>query len=217
MIKDGVALTGRIGRPSSSIQAFPTGSPTCSTPRFSPPASWCLRSARATCWRNAIDQRAHHGADGGRAAGGARTAAALPWRSAWAQYAGLSADQDRSHGGALGRRRPRRFSPLRLARREGRAESVRDLDPARRLAHPHAPAQWTFSGTEGRAAAGPAAGEDRILRVPHHARARLPHDRTRARRRVAAVARRLFETRWYLRWWRRPGGSASSRSPPAGS
>ena len=50
-----------------------------------------------------------------------------------------SADQDRGHGGALGRQQARRLRDLRLAGREGGAQPLRDLDPARRLADPHAP------------------------------------------------------------------------------
>ena len=48
-----------------------------------------------------------------------------------------------------------------------------------------------FMGLKERAAAGSAAGQDGVLRLPHHARGRLLHDRGRAGRGLAAVARRF--------------------------
>ena len=54
---------------------------------------------------------------------------------------------------------------------------------------PHAPAQRPHHRAEGRGAAEPSAGEDRVLRLPHHARDRLLHDRGGADRGLAALAR----------------------------
>ena len=67
--------------------------------------------------------------------------------------------------GALGRQQARRLPHLRLAGREGRDQPLRDLDPARRLADPHARSERAVSRPEGRAAAGPAAGAERVLRA----------------------------------------------------
>ncbi len=101
--------------------------------------------------------------------GGARAAAIADRRPARAQHAQAPADQGRRHGGALGQRQAGRLPHLRLARRTGRDQPLGAVDPERRLADPHAPAQRPHHRAEGRGAAEPSAGEDRVLRLPHHA------------------------------------------------
>ena len=68
----------------------------------------------------------------------ARAAAAFHRRPARPQYAQAPADQDRGNGGALGRQQARRSRVVRVARREGGAQPVRDFDSPRRVADPQA-------------------------------------------------------------------------------
>ena len=101
---------------------------------------------------------------------------------------------------------------------QGRNEPIRDLDPAGRLADPDPQAQRPICRLEGRAAAGPAAGQDRVLRFPHHARRRLLHDRSGADRCLAVVVGRLVRSAMVSAHRRQyAGGSVSSRCGPAGS
>ena len=129
--------------------------------------------------------------DGDRAAGRAGAAAIADRRPARAQHAQASADQDRRHGGALGQRQAGRLPYLRLARRDRGTQPLGALDPERGLAGADPPAQRPHHRAQGRGAAEPSAGEDRVLRLPHHARHRLLHDRGGADRGVAALARHL--------------------------
>ena len=59
-------------------------------------------------------------------------------------------------------------------------QPLRDLDPARLLAGPHARSERAVSRAEERAAVRAAAGRAGVLRVPHHGRHRLADDRDRA-------------------------------------
>ena len=91
--------------------------------------------------------------------------------------------------GALGRQQARRIRDLRLAGREDREQSLFDRHPACLVADPDPQLERTVPGSEGRAAARPAAAAERLLRLPHHAGARHLHDRGRPVRRLAVVAR----------------------------
>ena len=72
--------------------------------------------------------------------------------------------------------------------------------------------QWDglFPGLK-RAAAGPAAGADRVLRLPHHGGHRLLHDRRGLSAPSCGGAARCSRRAGICTSWRRPGGSASSR------
>ncbi len=85
--------------------------------------------------------------------------------------------------------KPGDFAHLRLARRESRRQPLRDFDPARLVLGPHARSERPVSRLEQRAAERAAAGEGRVLRLPHHAGLGLLHDRRRALRRLPVVAR----------------------------
>ena len=65
-----------------------------------------------------------------------------------------------------------RLPHLRVAGREERDQSFRDLDPARLLADPHARSERPVSRAEERAAERAPAGHPGVLRVPHHGRHR---------------------------------------------
>ena len=82
--------------------------------------------------------------------------------------------------------------------------------PQGRIADPHARSRRSLSRAQERAAVRPSAAGAGVLRVPHHGRHRRHHDRGRTGRRLAVVARTLFETRWYLWLAAHAGGSASS-------
>ena len=108
------------------------------------------------------------GADRGAGAAAASSSATMHGR----QHAQIPADQDRRDGSALGRQQAGAVRDFRLAGREDRKQSLRDLDPACRVAHRDAAMERPVPGTERRAAAGPAAAAERVLRLPHHARHR---------------------------------------------
>ena len=135
--------------------------------------------------------RPHHAAHGDRPDRHPGAAAIGAWRSARPQHARASADQDRCDGSALGWQQARRLPHLRLAGRKGGREQVSDFHPERRVAHPHASHERPVPGIEQRAGVPTAAGEDRVFRVPHHARHRLLHDRRCIVRRVPVVARHV--------------------------
>ena len=106
-----------------------------------------------------------------------------------------SADQDRGDGGALGRQQARCAGAVCLAGREGGEKPFRNFHPARRVADPAHSYRRVVPRTEERAAAGPAAGAERVLRLPHHGRHRPLHDRGGAVRVLPVVARQAVSRR----------------------
>ena len=205
-------VSGRLARRSSSTRASRIASPTWSTPPTSPPASWCWRSARATCSPAACRRSAHHAADGDRPHRHPGAAPAADRRPARAEHARAPADQGRRHGGRTGTapsRATSTSSPGRTRRRNATSSRSRSR-AAPRWSSPTA--RRAVPGPEGRAAERAPAGRRRC---------------SSAFRIMLAIGffmiasalfgawlwwrGRLFETRWYLRIWRTPGGSASSR------
>ena len=82
--------------------------------------------------------RQDHGAHGRRHAGRARAAAARDRRLPRPQHREAPARQGGRDGGALGRQQARRPRAVRLARREGRAQPPRGVDPEGREPDHHA-------------------------------------------------------------------------------
>ena len=178
------------GGRSSSIRASPIASPTCSTPRSSPPASWCWRSGARYLLADRHPEQAR-----------TMIKMAVLLLAVLAPLQLLIGDQ---HGLNTLKHQPIKIAAMEahwdsdkpvdfhiFAWPDEKAETNRlgAVDPERRLADPHAPAQRPDHRAQGRGAAEPPAGEDRVLRLPHHAGDRLLHDRGGAGRGVAAVAR----------------------------
>ena len=141
--------------------------------------------ARGPLRRGRQDHDAH-GPRHGRRPG---AAAARHRRLARPQHRQAPARQGGRDGGALGRHQARRPRAVRLSRREGRAQRLRDRDPEGREPDPHARPERAVPRPQGVSRRGPAAGVAGVLRLPHHGRHRRADARHRARRRLPVVAR----------------------------
>ena len=142
--------------------------------------------ARRSPWRGS----AHHAAHGDFAHRGARAAAAPHWRPVTASIR-LPTSRPRS---PRSRRTGTAASPAISRSSPGLTSRPRAIALPISVPHgssldPHSRVERPLSRLEGRAAAGSPAGEERLLRLPHHACRRFLHDRRSIVRRLAMVAR----------------------------
>ena len=86
-----------------------------------------------------------------------------------------------------------------------------EISIPRGLAGSHPPRERPVSGLEQRADIGAPAGQDRVLRLPHHAGRGLLHDRAALLGAFLWWRGTLFETPGICASWRNAGGSALSR------